>query len=147
VAVNSSSRVLQPGAFLLELDLLGAQLFDPDEVSLLLQVEGGQLVAQAGEFLGGGEAPGLQFAQPGAVPVQFALDLLQRFRSNAQRLPMLLEQGAEAVSRSASEALFLFGRGPAFLGLGDLGEGTALLPLDSRRRSSLKWMRLWWCSI
>ena len=52
LARKFASTVLEPGALLLELDLLGGKFFEPDDVPLLWQIEGVDFVADAGELLG-----------------------------------------------------------------------------------------------
>jgi hypothetical protein len=95
------------------------------DVGLFLEVEGGHLVADAGEVLGGGEGFGLGLAQGELFLDEFLFDaggrpaFLELWRSSATR--------AWAPEAFGDRRQFLFGGERAFLGLGDFGEGAGVL--------------------
>ncbi|OQB91908.1 MAG: hypothetical protein BWX84_01186 [Verrucomicrobia bacterium ADurb.Bin118] len=118
---------LQPDALLLELNFFRREFLQPDNVALFLEIEGGDFVAYPGEVLGRGEGVGLRLPQGFLIPAQRRLNLPQSRLAGGQRFLLPLPRAFRRRQPLLNRCEFLRRHVPAFLGLGDVGEGFFVL--------------------
>src|ERR1043166_547959 len=112
---------------LLELDLFGGKLFQANDIALLLQVEGGDFVAEPAQVLRGSEGRGLGLAQGFLLPAQVLLDLAQGILFGLQGLTMLRQRGFRSGQILGNRRHLLLCDAAALLRLGHIGHGFGVL--------------------
>ena len=130
----------QPRPLFFELDLLGRELLQPDDVALLLQIERGDLVAHARQILRGGERICLRLAQLLLLPAQLFLDLPQRVlpgcAASARCSPSAASEAANALADAVEVPARPSGAVPRPASMS--ARALVFCVANSRSRSSLK---------